>query len=68
MQVVHRISGTLTGCPSCGAQPKHVEQKGKEAHWLECCPCGTRTARCTSLTEAVEAWERQDTRAFTKVA
>jgi hypothetical protein len=59
MQVVHRITGTLTPCASCKGQPKHIEQRGRERHWLECCPCGTRTAPSATLNEAVEAWEQQ---------
>lgn len=68
MQQLSRITGTLAACPGCGGQPKHVERLGKGTHWLECCPCGTRTHAAATLQEAVEAWERQETHMLETVA
>ena len=60
-QQIHRMSGTLTVCPGCGSQPKHVETLGKRLHHLECCPCCVRTPKMPTLQQAVEAWERFET-------
>jgi len=62
MERIQRFPGTLAPCPGCGGQPKHVHRLGGDKHYLECCPCGTRTAPFSSLNEAVEAWERTETR------
>lgn len=56
-----KIEGELAGCPGCGRQPKHYHVLGKNMHFLECAPCGLRTARMSSLQEAIALWEAQDT-------
>lgn len=61
MQREVKIEGELSGCPGCGRQPKHIVSLGKGLHHLECPPCCVRTAKCTTLQEAVELWEANDT-------
>ncbi len=58
IQIASRLSGKLAPCPSCGGQPTHIRVRGVERHFLECCPCQSRTSKYGSLQEAVEAWER----------
>jgi len=53
------IAGTLTAC-TCGRQPKHYLWQGKDVHFLECSPCGTRTASFPTFQQAVESWERHE--------
>lgn len=63
MERISRMTGTLAACPGCGGQPMHVERFGYGGtHWLECPPCGTRTPKFQTLNEAVEAWERSETK------
>lgn len=59
MQQQIKIEGVLAAC-NCGRQPKHYLWHGKNQHFLECSPCGTRTALFPTFQEAVESWERHD--------
>ena len=55
------IEGTLATCPGCGRQPRHYHVLGVDTHFLECSPCGLRTAKMPTLQQAIELWEAQDT-------
>lgn len=57
IQTSRRLPGTLTGCPDCGRQPFHVHVRGPGKHFMECPPCELRTARFSTLQQAVAAWE-----------
>ena len=59
-----KIEGTLAGCGTCGRKPHHYENQGKHTHFLECSPCRMRTSSFTTLQEAVEAWDSQNTHAW----
>lgn len=63
MQVYQPMSGQLTPCPK-GHQPKHYHVRGADLHFLECSPCGTRTAKYDTFQQAVEAWEQTNTETF----
>lgn len=56
LQEQTRISGTLTAC-DCGRQPKAWHARGKGLFFLECSPCGERTAKYPTLNQAIDAWE-----------
>ena len=58
-----RINGELNQC-SCGKQPKHYQQLGKDTHFLECPPCGVRTAKYPTFQEAVSDWENRTVETF----
>lgn len=57
IQTLRPIPGPLTGCPQCDRQPKHCHVRGRDLHSLECPPCGLRTARLSSFSDALTAWE-----------
>jgi len=59
MQQQIKIEGSLAECPGCKSQPKHYLWHGKDVHFIECAPCGTRTPSFPTFNEAVEYWERQ---------
>lgn len=61
MERIVSHSGLLAACPGCGKQPKHILRLGKNLHFLECPPCGTRTAKFPTAQQAVEAWEAHET-------
>lgn len=62
--------GTFAACSGCQREPKHIECKGRSSlereealftdvetrHQVECCRCGRRTARHTSLGAARAEW------------
>lgn len=63
MERISRLRGQIAACPGCGRQPMYVQNKIRGGqHWLECPPCGTRTSRFGTLNEAVESWERAETK------
>lgn len=64
IQIQRKIEGQLAPCSNCGGQPKHYEVRGKQTHLLECSPCRMRTAAFSTLQEAVEAWEKQNTHSW----
>jgi hypothetical protein len=59
MQRVIRHTGLFAAC-ACGRQPKHISERWDRAHWMECPPCGVRTAKFGTAQEAVAAWEAQE--------
>jgi len=63
-QQQHPINGSLAGCPSCDRQPKLYHVAGKDLYFLECAPCGLRTAKMPTRQQAVEMWESQDMTRF----
>lgn len=61
--------GTFARCTTCRTEPRHVLTLGRREHeaavamgpggtrhHLECCPCGRKTARYTTLDAAVSEW------------
>jgi hypothetical protein len=60
MERIYRLDREVTACSSCNRQPKAVLRFGKNTHRLECCNCESRTAPHPSLSEAIAAWERQE--------
>ena len=64
IQQQQRIDGQLSAC-RCERQPKHYFLRGPSTHFLECSPCGVRTAKYATFQEAVEAWEGRHTEVIT---
>lgn len=62
-QLHHKMTGKLNAC-ACGLQPKLIETLGKSLFHLECNPCGVRTRKLPSRSDAVMAWEEQSTERF----
>lgn len=45
---------------ACGKQPKHwQERNGQKLHFLECSPCGTRTAKVPEFSDALTLWAQR---------
>ena len=57
MQYMIPLDGPLTLCHSCGKQPRHWHEPGPDLHFLECSPCGSRTPKLPTFTQAIQAWE-----------
>jgi hypothetical protein len=63
IQVAVPLVEALSPC-SCGRQPRHYNVRGKDLHFLECSPCGTRTAKHATYQEAMGSWESNSTHLF----
>lgn len=59
IQRARKLPGAIAPCPCCGKQPFVVEQA--RLVFLECPPCGSRTAKRETLQEAVASWEASET-------
>ena len=57
MQRMISIEGDLLACHVCGKQPRHWHELGGNLHFLECSPCGSRTPKLPTFTQAIQAWE-----------